>query len=382
MAEQAEPQEQVEDTAPVVNEEAPQETESVVENINAEAEEPQETLEESGEIEEVFNDAEDIAKAEVAEEVEATPETLAQIEQMNSFMSDYSEGQFSTFEEFEESYINNLMELEELREKVANPQAQTQPEMDEFLQGLVQYYNETGDLTPYLEAKTVNYAEMNDEEVMRRNLRNQYPNLTDKNFDRLYEREVTQKYQLDERRYNEGEVELGRELLKAEADKVRSELVENQKNFTAPVKEDNSEQVAQDQQAALEEWTKSVQSNNVTQAVLNDKRVVIDYNGESFAYELDNPQAMVDMTVDNNKFFEIFQGEGGQVDYGKWYKVLNYALDPDTFEKSLIAHGKNLGGSEVVKEIKNPSTPRRAQAADGGNSKEDFLKAALRAMGR
>ena len=60
------------------------------------------------------------------------------------------------------------------------------------------------------------------------------------------------------------------------------------------------------------------------------------------------------MTIDNNKFFQLFQNEGGQIDYNKWYKVMNYASDPDTFERSLILHGKNLGGKEVVSEIKNP----------------------------
>jgi hypothetical protein len=132
----------------------------------------------------------------------------------------------------------------------------------------------------------------------------------------------------------------------------------------------------------MAQWTEKVNAAPETQSVINDGRVVIDFNGEPFAYEIDNPQDVVDMTIDNNKFFQLFQNEGGQIDYNRWYKVMNYASDPDTFERSLILHGKNLGGKEVVSEIKNPSRPTKSSVSAGGDTKEDFLQAALRAMGK
>jgi hypothetical protein len=88
------------------------------------------------------------------------------------------------------------------------------------------------------------------------------------------------------------------------------------------------------------------------------------------------------MTIDNTKFFQLFQTEDGQVDYDRWYRVLNYASNPGLFERSLINHGKTLGGKEVVKEIKNPSRPQRGSSSSTGDSNEDFLRAALNALGR
>jgi len=61
---------------------------------------------------------------------------------------------------------------------------------DDFIKGVVEYYEKTGDVTPYLQAKLVDFNQMSDEEVMRRNLREQYPDVSEKAFDRLYKQQI------------------------------------------------------------------------------------------------------------------------------------------------------------------------------------------------
>lgn len=345
--------------------------------------------------EETFDDNADLESAESFEEVEvadeqppASEEPLFSEEEMvtfNSGVSEYTEGNYESIDSLIEAHDTLYDQVEELQAKLEELQNSTQApeEQDEFIKGLIEYYKETGDVSAYIEAKNVDYSAMSDLDIVRRNMRSQYSDMSDKNFERLFRREVVDKYQLDASRYDEEEVELGEELLKAEASKLRSELIERQAKFKAPERQAQPEvDTTAQAEEAMAQWTEKVNAAPETQSVINDGRVVIDFNGEPFAYEIDNPQEVVDMTIDNNKFFQLFQNEGGQIDYNRWYKVMNYASDPDTFERSLILHGKNLGGKEVVSEIKNPSRPTKSSVSAGGDTKEDFLQAALRAMGK
>lgn len=355
-----------------------------------------ETTQESDVQQESFNDEADIADSEVAQEVDSQDydETYPtesyggyseeEMQSASEFIGNYTNNVYSSADELIDAHDILYDRVEELQAQLeesqsAQPQAE---EYDEFLQGLIDYYKSTGDVTPYLEAKSVDYTSMSDLDVVRYDMRKQYPEMSDKNFERLFDREVIQKYQLDENRYGEDEIELGKELLKSEASRKRQSLIEDQSKFAIPQREDNSAQTQAEAEQARQQWTQSVQSHPTTKELLDNQRVVINYNGEPFAYEVDNTDAVVEMTIDNTKFFQLFQTEDGQVDYDRWYRVLNYASNPGLFERSLINHGKTLGGKEVVKEIKNPSRPQRGSSSSTGDSNEDFLRAALNALGR
>ncbi len=345
--------------------------------------------------EESFDDAADIEAAESFEGEVQSEENVKEFETpafseeemvtFNESVSSFTEGNYENIDSLIDAHDTLYDRVQELESQLEGGPVATEggEEYDDFIKGLVEYYKETGDVSAYIEAKNVDYSEMADLDIVRHNMRRQYSDMSEKNFERLFRREVVDKYQLDATRYDEEEVELGEELLKAEAGKIRQDLIENQKQFKAPERAAQPEVDTSAQQAeAIAQWQQSVESAPETQKILGDGRVIIEYGGEPFAYEIDNPQSVVDMTIDNNKFFQLFQNEGGQIDYDKWYKVMNYASNPDTFERSLILHGKNLGGKEVVSEIKNPSRPIKSSMASGGDTKEDFLKAALRAMGR
>lgn len=231
-------------------------------------------------------------------------------------------------------------------------------EKDEFLKGLVDFYKKTGDVTPYLQAKTVDFSKMSDEEIMRRGLREQYPDVSDKAFDRLYKQQVLDKFKLDADEYGDDDSGLGRELLKSEASKLRDQFLDWQKKYQAPVTDIEKAQL-EDQERVLNDFRKfeeDVKSNPVTQSIISDKRIVVKTADGEFNYELQTPDVLLDMTVDNTKFFNQFAGHDGKLDYDRWYKTAAYSQNPEQFEKSLINFGKTLGRAEVTKEIKNPST--------------------------
>jgi hypothetical protein len=247
---------------------------------------------------------------------------------------------------------------------------------DDFIKGVVEFYEKTGDLTPYLQAKTVDFKQMSDEEILRKNLREQYSDLSDKAFDRLYKQQVVDKFKIDANEWGEEDSELGRELLKVEASKVREQYLQWQKNFQAPEPEINNE-LAQVQEQ-LQKFEQEVRSSDFTKNVLEGKKLTIKTADGEFNYELSQPESLLDMTIDNDKFFSQFANGQGQLDYNKWYKTVAYSQNPELFEKALINHGKTLGRSEVTKEIKNPSTAPAGDVPTEGSG--DFRTGLLQAF--
>ena len=224
-------------------------------------------------------------------------------------------------------------------------------ELDEFMTGALEYYRETGDLSKYAEMKSVNYDEMSDTDLMRRALRSQYSDVSDKNFERLYQREVVDKYKLDADRDDSDEVELGQELLKTEANKLRQTFKEEQTRFVPPQRQEQ-----RDAEEAQEQWTQIVGESASTANLFDNKEIVVDWDGEQFSYEVDDPEFLAQTAVDSRNFFQIFQDDSGQVDLDHWYRVVQYAMEPQTFERALINFGRSLGSESVVNELKNPST--------------------------
>jgi len=247
---------------------------------------------------------------------------------------------------------------------------------DDFIKGVVEFYEKTGDLTPYLQAKTVDFTQMSDEEILRKNLREQYSDLSEKAFDRLYKQQVVDKFKIDADEWGEEDSELGRELLKVEASKIREQYLQWQKNFQAPEPEMNNE-LAQVQEQ-LQKFEQEVRSSDFTKNVLEGKKLTIKTADGEFNYELSQPESLLDMTIDNDKFFSQFASDQGQLDYNKWYKTVAYSQNPELFEKALINYGKTLGRSEVTKEIKNPSTAPAGDVPTEGSG--DFRTGLLQAF--
>jgi len=245
---------------------------------------------------------------------------------------------------------------------------------DDFIKGVVEFYEKTGDLAPYLQAKSVDFTKMSDEEIMRRNLREQYSELSDKAFDKLFKQQVLDKFKLDAEEWGQDDSELGRELLKVEASKLRNQYVDWQRNFQAP------EPVNQDDttQELMREFEDNVRANDLTKNMLTDKKISISVGDESFHFEVPEADKLLEMTIDNDKFFSQFASPNGQLDYSKWYKTAAYSQNPEMFEKALINFGKAQGRAEVTKELKNPSSPQVGDVPT--ESSGDFTTGLLQAF--
>lgn len=264
---------------------------------------------------------------------------------------------------------------------VPAPEPSPVPELkfkDDFIKGAVEYYEKTGDLTPYLQAKTVDFEKMTDEEVMRRSLQEQYPNLSQRALDKLFNEQVVEKYKLDDTLYGEEDVELGRALLSAEASKKRQEYLDWQKSFKAPEPKNDEPKIDQAILDQIKQFEDSVKTSPVTKSILDSKRVTVKDGDVEFNYEIAEPDSLVEMTLNNDKFFSNFAKEDGSVDLEKWYLAAAIAKDPTSFIKSLGNFYKGLGREELAREIKNPSDGKAPDAAtdlDAGDFKTGLLRA-------
>ena len=303
------------------------------------------TSEEQTEVEEPVNDAPASETEEETEKEIGKPDEL--FGKLDAISKDLSNGKAETLEDFFDEY-KRMRDSSSAEFK------------DDFIKNAVEYYNETGNLTPYLEATSVNYSEMSDEKVMRRDLEQANPTLSKGAIERLYTREIVNKYSLDEDKFDEDEVELGKELLAADASKLRDKYVDEQKNFTQPVKDQTEETETENQEEQRAKWTETVSSHEITKDVMENKRILVSYGDDKFSYEVENPESLQEMTIDNNKFFDLFKDDKGDVNFDKWYRVLAYASDPEVYDSSLISHGQELGQEKVVSDLKNPTAPTKS----------------------
>ena len=250
---------------------------------------------------------------------------------------------------------------------------------DDFIKDLVDYYDKTGDLTPYLEAKLVDYDAMSSEQVMRHTLKKEYGKLSDKAFEQLYQREVVNKYKLDIDEFDEDEVSLGRELLDVEAGKHKAAYIKEQESFKAP----ESESKNQEQEIAKqnEQWAKVIGDDSDTKTLETSKNLVWGEDKDNlFNYEV-KPEQLVEMAVDNQKFFNLFAGDDGTVNLDKWYRVAAFAQDPDAFVKALITHGKSMGEEKIIDTVKNPSKPQKNKVSTDYDQ-SDFASGLLNAFSK
>lgn len=233
--------------------------------------------------------------------------------------------------------------IEDLLADYDKVSSNTNPLHDDFIKGAVDYYNKTGNLSPYLEASSFDPTQMSDDAVIKKELRSKYPNLSEKSFERLYEKEMAQ---YDSEDLEDDEKELNLELKKIKADEIRDNMKKEREKFINP---NNPDQ--------LQKYIDDIKNNEITKSFLDNKRVIVKHNSGDFNYEVSDPSSVFEMMTDNGKLFDAFKGENGKLDIGKSLHLLSFLKSPDNFEKSLIDYGISIGLKNQDKELRNPSMP-------------------------
>jgi len=231
---------------------------------------------------------------------------------------------------------------------------------DDFIKGAYEYYERFGDLAPYIQ-NNVDYSAVEAKDLIKIQFKRENEGLSESAINHLVKKEL-EKYELPEDA-SEEDKNLQKELLDVRVNKIRGILTEEQKKFNAP----------ENPAPSLEEWAGKVNESDVTKGLLTEKTITFGDGESAFNLEVTDPQQLVDMTIDNTKFFQIFFDDKGEMNMGLWYKVLAYAKNPKEFEDLLVKHGQSIGTESVVKDIKNPEL--KLQGGKNETTEEDLLDA-------
>lgn len=240
--------------------------------------------------------------------------------------------------------------------------------IDYFL-GLVNEWKQTGNIGKYAQELSTDYNKMPAEDVMRHQLRQEYPKATEKQLDVLFRKEVVEKYNLLS--YDEVEKEEGTELMNVMADKYRDTFIEKQKNYLTPAppaakqpeKPDNTAQIEREKE--IEKMYNNFLEDSYTKDILTNKKFTWGEGDEKFTYPIENPQALIDFIKNGDQtgelsFKDIVRNEDGSIKTANLkpehhIMAALFTLQGNQVLTELAKHLKSLGGKKVTDSIDNAS---------------------------
>jgi hypothetical protein len=296
---------------------------------------------------------ETVVEQKVEEKKEVVEEKIEQavIEEVKPVIPDWKE--FVKNPEYRKE-VHSLLEIDEDALKLSKELAQ-----DEFVKKLVTYRKENGNVTPFIEAATKDYDKFSHLELLRDDLKKQYPNLSPEKFAILAKNKIDKRFILGEEADPE-EVELASIDLEVEGERVRQLRKTEQQQFLDSVKPSERtdalpKEILEKMEADRKEqadFQASVESSPITARLFAEKKVVFGEKENSFNYTVD-PATIKEQTLNQNKFYANFW-DGENFNQQKWNKVVAYANNMAAIEEAFVNHGRSLGTKQVVEnELEN-----------------------------
>jgi len=235
--------------------------------------------------------------------------------------------------------------------------------LDPKMFGLLKTWQEKGDVKEYLRELSTDYSKMPSEEVMRHQLRREYPKASDSQLEVLYRKEVAEKYNLDS--IDDDEKEEGKLLLDAKAEKYRDELIANQEKFLIPAPPEKTAEATVDpdleaRRVAVEKVTEQFHNDPYTKEVLSKNVISIGEGEDKFSFPVDGKE-LASLVMNGDETGELMFDK--QVDAGG-----NEVLIPKSKHQILVAavnkygeklitelakHYKSIGGKSAIEPIDN-----------------------------
>jgi len=236
-------------------------------------------------------------------------------------------------------------------------------DLDPKMQAFLNVWESGGDIKEYLQELTTDYSKMSAEDVMRHQLRREYPKASQTQLDALYNREIVKAYSLDS--LDDAEQEEGRALLEAKADKFREQFTKDQQSKLLPPpppKPDNSQAEAQaeaERVKQFEAYKSQVTGHNSYREIAAAKAYTIGEGDEKFSFPVE-PQDLQEVLFTDKWQENMFDKDGNaNVEHQLLLATVNkYGAN---FIKELAKHFKSVGGQKAIEPIESASRP------DGGN---------------
>lgn len=239
----------------------------------------------------------------------------------------------------------------------------------DYFTRLLQEWKSNGNVNGFLKELSTDYTKMSAEDVMRHQLQVEYPKATPQQIEALYKKEVVKAYSLDSD--DEDEVNEGKALLEAKAERYRDTLVEKQKNYLLPaVPEKQPAQpdpkvVAQQQE--FERISNDIRNNAYTRSLISSNKLEL---ADGFSFDI-NPTELVDLVINGDSTGELMFDKAVDANGNETFtpKVEHQMLVAcvqkygKKFLDAYASHYKSLGGKQVTDPIENAKPPAGNNAA-------------------
>ena len=225
--------------------------------------------------------------------------------------------------------------------------------IDDFTINMMKYKEKTGDYTPYLQAKTVDYTKMTAEQVLRLDLKKNNPGLSDSSLNFQFNKDFESKYYTNRDDFEEDSVEAiyGAEKLQLDSEEKRKQFITEQEQFKAPepTPDLDASRKAVELEAKQTQQRNYILESPVTKSLQSAKAITFGDGEGSFTYPIGNLQPVIDNALqavlnstDTELTAESLQG---------FYESLVFAQNPKAFMKASAAHFKAQGIKKVGDEI-------------------------------
>lgn len=287
-------------------------------------------------------------------------------------------------EEVSVDQVRDLLDKQNARIKEMNEKLTLveQIEGDEALKGMIEHYQNGGDLTDYLRSR-VDYSKTPDLDFIKEDFNARYDGLgLDEGLKaEMFKKHLAEKYKLDpdgEFEFSETDVKIGEAELKRDAKVLRDAKIAEAAKFQIAKKPEVEAPTEPGQEVDLGAVREAVEKQPETQSLINSKMLKV---GDSNFELKTDPSEMVEMTVDGNKFFQTFLNEDGKVDYGAWYETVAFAKERESFKNFLINQGRMLEREAQLQEAKKLS-PEPPEVEKGELSEKEGLRKAMLEKGK
>lgn len=243
----------------------------------------------------------------------------------------------------------------------------------DYFSRFVSEWKANGNVNGFLKELTTDYTKMSAEDVMRHQIQLDYPKATPQQIEALYKKEVVKAYSLDSD--DEDEVNEGKALLEAKADKYRDTLIEKQKGYLMPAvpekqpAQPDPQVIAQQQE--FERISNEIKNDPYTRNVIQSNKIEL---GEGFSYPI-NSAEVIDLVINGDSSGELMFNKTVDANGSETYtpKVEHQILVAcvqkygKSFLDAYAAHYKSLGGKLVTDPIENAKQPDGTSAAPAEN---------------
>lgn len=305
-------------------------------------------------------------------EPEQTTETIAEDDSENTLTEE--ERTAFVLESISEMLGQEFNSIDSLRE-VLNKEQKAEIELDPTVKVIADFVKETGrSVSDWFTYQSFNPSEMDDSSVVKLQLMNQYPDLSEEDAQLL----LTHRYKIDEDEFSENDVRIGKLNLKMDAQKARTELNQLRESYKAPVQQ--TQQMNEEVESPITaEWVDAM-SKTVDEIESLELEIGKD---KSFSFNLDAAykQTLKSKNAKLDEFFDQYVDEKGGWDFDMLSAHRAIVDNIDEIAKAIYAQGLSDGQSKVVKNAVNPSTPSpKGQAVDAASAEDKVRQQVLNAL--